>query len=244
MSLAQLSIRTALSARAALPAAVVPGARLASSLAKGPAMDWTKQSWATLSHIPERVQIEGSDPNARVNADHSNVRLRSPVDLPRCSAGAEASTGPPLRRPADRVRVSAHVAEGQGRLLQADGRDCAEGLDHALDQRAQSLCVTSHARPSPTRAVYYVAFGPYGPRRPILPPGSNMRLTVYAVGILAASVGSFAYIQSRRASCSTVARAHARRHHASNDDERVARGREREGSHCAHGSVVAPADPR
>ena len=40
-----------------------------------PTADWTKQSWATLSHIPERIEIEGTDPSARVNADHSNVSV-------------------------------------------------------------------------------------------------------------------------------------------------------------------------
>lgn len=71
--------------------AAVSGSRLASSLTKGPPMDWTKQSWATLSHIPERVQIEGSDPNARVNADHSNVSclpcLRCCARSARCGLG-------------------------------------------------------------------------------------------------------------------------------------------------------------
>ena len=115
--------------------AAVSGSRLASSLTKGPPMDWTKQSWATLSHIPERVQIEGSDPNARVNADHSNVSC-SPC-LPDCArplATDWAMTSRTTADPTDRVRVSAHVAQGQGRLLQADGRGRAEGLDHALDE--------------------------------------------------------------------------------------------------------------
>jgi len=45
------------------------------------------------------------------------------------------------------------------------------------------------------KAAYYVAFGPHGPRRPLHPPGSVLKIILGTAGSLAAAVGL--YVLSR-----------------------------------------------
>jgi len=118
--------------------------RAASSVTP-PTTDCTKQSWATLSHIPERIQIEGTDPTARVNEDHSNIEFVFPL--------------------------MSHKAKDDyyKKMIELQKRDWKE---LSINER---------------KAIYYIAFGPYGPRRPLLPPGSNIKITLQTVGVLAAA---------------------------------------------------------
>ena len=45
--------------------------------------------------------------------------------------------------------------------------------------------------------AYYVAFGPHGPRKPVTPPGGNLKAAIATVGLIAAAGGIFALIRSR-----------------------------------------------
>jgi len=47
------------------------------------------------------------------------------------------------------------------------------------------------------KAAYYVSFGPHGPREPILPPGSNIKIVGGTLAAIAAAIGLFAAIRSQ-----------------------------------------------
>ena len=53
------------------------------------------------------------------------------------------------------------------------------------------------ARLSHNLPAYYVAFGPHGPRKPVTPPGGNLKAAIATVGLIAAAGGIFALIRSR-----------------------------------------------
>jgi len=137
--------------------------RSASSVSPPPA-DWTKQSWATLSHIPERIQIEGTDPNARVNEDHSNIEFVFPL--------------------------MSHKAKDDyyKKMMEVQKKDWKE---LTLNER---------------KAIYYIAFGPYGPRRPILPPGSNRKIFMQTIGVLVTASLLYIWVLSHHEKPRTMTR--------------------------------------
>lgn len=44
--------------------------------------------------------------------------------------------------------------------------------------------------------AYYVAFGPHGPRKPVTPPGGNLKIAIGTLGLLAAAGAIFAAIRA------------------------------------------------
>jgi len=47
------------------------------------------------------------------------------------------------------------------------------------------------------KAAYYVSFGPHGPREPIVPPGSNIKIFFGTIAAMVAAVGVFAAVRSQ-----------------------------------------------
>ncbi|KIP08854.1 hypothetical protein PHLGIDRAFT_87511 [Phlebiopsis gigantea 11061_1 CR5-6] len=47
------------------------------------------------------------------------------------------------------------------------------------------------------KAAYYVAFGPHGPRKPVTPPGGNLKIALATVGLIGAAGGIFLAVRSQ-----------------------------------------------
>ncbi len=49
----------------------------------------------------------------------------------------------------------------------------------------------------PYRPAYYVAYGPHGPRTPLMTPGNGMRVFLGTGAAVAAAIGAFLYVRTR-----------------------------------------------
>lgn len=86
--------------------------------------------------------------------------------------------------------------------LQTPRNTTEKGLEGTISQRKESWQVADALghRSSPDNAspiAYYVSFGPHGPREPIVPPGSNVKIFFGTLAAMGAAVGVFALIRSQ-----------------------------------------------
>ena len=86
--------------------------------------------------------------------------------------------------------------------LQTPRNTAEKGLEGTITQRKESWQVAialGNRWDSDTASpiAYYVSFGPHGPREPIVPPGSNVKIFFGTLAAMGAAVGVFALIRSQ-----------------------------------------------
>lgn len=120
-----------------------------------------------------------------------SLRAVSGVRTIAASANSSAAHAAPQTTTASSVIPLSNVEAQWERLSSQEQLAVHQQLEEIQKRDWKTLSIDEK------KAAYYVAFGPHGPRKPVTPPGGNLKIAVATLGLIAVTGAIFATIRSR-----------------------------------------------